>query len=85
MIIGADFPKIEFSLFGLDLVEPNAFIGDTLILAVALLFAYKTHKISGDQPFYKQLSFNSQKNLAKAGSVAILRQKPVCCLEYLPG
>jgi hypothetical protein len=44
MIIGADFPKIEFSLFGLDLVEPNAFIGDTLILAVALFFAYKTHK-----------------------------------------
>jgi hypothetical protein len=53
MIIGTDFPKIEFSLFGLDLVEPNAFIGDTLILAVALLFAYKTHKISVDQSFYK--------------------------------
>ena len=32
MLIGRDFDKIEFSSLGLDLLEPNAFIGDNIIL-----------------------------------------------------
>jgi hypothetical protein len=53
MLIGEDFPKIEFSWFGLDLVEPNALIGDTLILFVALFLARKTQKLSNGSSFFK--------------------------------
>lgn len=38
MLIGVDYPKIEFELFGLKLLEPNAFIGDFLIFLVSLFF-----------------------------------------------
>lgn len=44
MLIGADYPKVEFELFGLDLVEPNAFVGDTIILFVALFFYNKIQR-----------------------------------------
>lgn len=44
MLIGADYPKIEFELFGLQLVEPNAFIGDTIILLIALFFYSKLNR-----------------------------------------
>ena len=53
MHIGKDFDKIEISLFGFDLVEPNAFIGDSIILIVALLLASKTKKISNSSDFFK--------------------------------
>ena len=46
MLIGSDFDKIEFSFLGLDLLEPNAFIGDTLILITAITLGYKTKKIN---------------------------------------
>jgi hypothetical protein len=52
MLIGSDFPKISWKPFGLDLVEPNAMIGDALILLVALTFAYKASKISGNNTYY---------------------------------
>lgn len=51
MLIGSDFPKISWKPFGLDLVEPNAMIGDALILIVALIFAYNTSKIPGDHTY----------------------------------
>ena len=35
MKIGEDYEKIEFEAFGLDLLEPNAFIGDMLIAGLA--------------------------------------------------
>lgn len=41
MLIGEEFQKIEFQLFGLDLLEPNAFIGDVFIFILAFYFAYK--------------------------------------------
>lgn len=44
MIVGEDFDKMEFSLFGLDLLEPNALISDTLITVIGLIFAYKVAK-----------------------------------------
>jgi hypothetical protein len=52
MLIGEDFSKIEFSLFGLDLVEPNALIGDTLILLIALYLARKTKNVSNGSLFF---------------------------------
>lgn len=52
MLIGTDYPKIEFELFGFDLLEPNAMIGDTIILAVALYFAYRTSKLSVQDSFF---------------------------------
>ena len=53
MKIGEDFDKMEFSMFGLDLLEPNALISDSLITIVALFFAYKvSKKFPVDQPFY---------------------------------
>lgn len=45
MLIGEDFPKIEYHPFGLDLVEPNAMIGDLLIALVSWYFAYKVSKM----------------------------------------
>ena len=53
MLVGKDFDKIEISLFGFDLVEPNAFIGDSIILIVALLLASKIKKLSVYLEFFK--------------------------------
>lgn len=50
MLIGTDYPKIEFELFGLHLVEPNAFIGDAIIFLVALYFYFKIQKLETIQP-----------------------------------
>lgn len=40
MLIGQDFEKIEFPLFGYDFLEPNAMYGDAIITIFALFFAY---------------------------------------------
>lgn len=53
MLIGADFEKIEFNVFGLDLVEPNALIGDFLLAFISFIFAYKINKFRAEQPFFK--------------------------------
>jgi hypothetical protein len=52
MLIGKDYPKIEFDLFGLELLEPNAFIGDTIIFLIALYLAYKTSNLSIKNSFF---------------------------------
>ena len=52
MLIGKDFPKIEWHPFGLDFVEPNAMMGDTIILLVALFFAYKITPFTQNSPFH---------------------------------
>jgi len=51
MLIGEDFDKIQFELFGLHLGEPNAFIGDTLIFIVALIIAKKIKRLGLNTPF----------------------------------
>lgn len=51
MLIGSDYPKIEWEFLGLDLVEPNAFIGDTLIFIVALIYFAKVKRILPKTPF----------------------------------
>ena len=53
MLIGKDFDKIEISVFGFELVEPNAFIGDSFILIVALFLASKVKKIGATTEFFK--------------------------------
>lgn len=52
MLIGEDFEKIRFDAFGLHLMEPNAFIGDTLIFIVALIAAAKVKKMGGNTSFF---------------------------------
>ena len=46
MLIGEDFEKISCQLFGFDFVEPNAFIGDTIIFLVAIYFAFRVKKFN---------------------------------------
>lgn len=45
MLIGSDYPKIEFQLFGLDLLEPNGFVGNSLIFIFSLIFYFKTKRL----------------------------------------
>jgi hypothetical protein len=45
MKIGADYPKIEWEVMGYDLLEPNAFIGDTLIAFVAMVLFFKSRQL----------------------------------------
>ena len=52
MRIGQDFDKLQLDLFGLHLVEPNTFVGDTIIFFFAMYFAYQTNKFSGNSKFF---------------------------------
>ena len=51
-MIGADFEKIQFVLFGLNLMEPMAFITDLIMGAVSLVLGIKVSKIQSNQAFY---------------------------------
>jgi hypothetical protein len=42
MLIGQDFEPVKFKLFGIDLIEPNALIGDTFIGLLSFFLAFKT-------------------------------------------
>ena len=54
MRIGSDFDKMEFSWLGLDLLEPNALISDTLIAVFAFVFAALiVRNFPTNQPFYR--------------------------------
>ena len=57
MLIGEDFEKISCQLFGFDFVEPNAFIGDTIIFLVAIYFAFRVKKFNIGDPFFKNWYF----------------------------
>lgn len=50
-MIGADFEKIHFVLFGLDLVEPMAFITDTILGVTSVIFGLLLSKIKIEHPF----------------------------------
>lgn len=45
MLIGSDFDKIQFQLFGLDLMEPIGFLGDLVISVFAFYFTFKALKL----------------------------------------
>lgn len=51
-MIGADFEKIQFVLFGLDLLEPMAFITDMIMGSVSIFLGYRIHKIQTNEAFY---------------------------------
>jgi len=51
-MIGADFEKIHFVLFGLDLVEPMALILDTLLGGLSIYFGVKIGLIKSNLPYY---------------------------------
>ena len=51
-MIGQDFPKIEWHFLGLDLLEPNAIIGDVILFGLSLWIASTLQTRSGNHPFY---------------------------------
>ena len=53
MLIGEDFDKIEFTFLGLDLVEPNAMIGDGIVFILSLYLSFRVKKLDFKEPFYK--------------------------------
>ena len=53
MLIGEDFDKIELNLWGFDLLEPNAFIGNEVLFILAMYLAFRIKRISNNMPFYK--------------------------------
>ena len=52
MLIGEDFDKIEFEFLGLNMQEPNTFIGDMLLFLFAAFFAYKLRKLRKTGAFF---------------------------------
>lgn len=52
MKIGEDFDKIQFDFMGLDLLEPNAFVGDTLIFLTTLFLAQRVRSYGLKNSFY---------------------------------
>jgi len=51
-MIGADFEKIQFVLFGLNLVEPMAIILDTILGVFSIYLGIKVGQIKSKHPFY---------------------------------
>ncbi len=49
-MIGQDFEKIHFNLFGLDLVEPMAFVTDTIMGVFSVVLAVLLMRIKIDHP-----------------------------------
>lgn len=52
-MIGADFEKIQFVLFGLDLVEPMAFVTDVIMGSISIYFGVKVSRMNTAHPFYQ--------------------------------
>lgn len=51
-MIGQDFPKIEWHFLGLDLLEPNAMIGDIVLFTTSLFIAKQIGQYFGSHSFY---------------------------------
>ncbi len=56
MRIGTDFDKIEWEIFGLEFLEPNALLGDIILGGLALFFAYKMRRMHTTHGFFKKMS-----------------------------
>jgi hypothetical protein len=52
-MIFADFEKIQFTLFGLDLVEPMALITDSILGALSVYFAIRIKRLKTKHPFFE--------------------------------
>ena len=61
MLVGQDFEPVKFKLFGIDLIEPNALIGDTFIALVSFFLAFKTIQLikqsNGHKAFFSYWKF----------------------------
>lgn len=53
MLLGQDFPKIEFDFMGLTLLEPNALITDIIMGAFSLYFAISLQRNKKEHGFLK--------------------------------
>jgi len=53
MLIGENFDKISFEMFGLQLLEPNTFISDILIVLVSIFAAYKVSRFQTKSIYFK--------------------------------
>ncbi|MBD3639126.1 MAG: hypothetical protein HUJ25_17355 [Crocinitomicaceae bacterium] len=52
-MIGTDFEKIHFVLFGWDLVEPMALITDVIMGSISIYFGLKIRSYKNAHPFYQ--------------------------------
>ncbi len=52
-MVGADYPKIEFQMFNLELLEPMAIITDTILGFWSIFLGYKVIKLKKQLTFYK--------------------------------
>ncbi|MFK8046078.1 MAG: hypothetical protein AB8B72_11330 [Crocinitomicaceae bacterium] len=52
-MIGFDFPKIQFELFGLELLEPMAIITDTIMGGLSMFFGIRIRALKKQLPFYR--------------------------------
>jgi hypothetical protein len=50
--VGSDFEKIDFTFCGLDLLEPNSLIGNTILFISALIISIKVQNLSLATPFF---------------------------------
>jgi hypothetical protein len=53
MLIGADFPKITWTINGITFLEPNALIGDLILTFVSFYIALQLRHKKSQHPFYK--------------------------------
>lgn len=51
-MIGQDFPKIEWHFLGLELLEPNAMLGDIVLFTISFGIAYRIRTQFTQHPFY---------------------------------
>lgn len=57
MLIGKDFEKIEVNIAGLHGVEPNAFLGDTVLFIVSLVLALYTFRLKERSDFNRNWTY----------------------------
>lgn len=55
-MIGHDFEKIHFDIWGFHFLEPNAMIGDALLFICALIISNKISKLESQHAFHKNWS-----------------------------
>lgn len=52
-MIGQDFEKIHFDIWGFHFLEPNALIGDLILFSIAFYFSLKIKNLNNQHPFFK--------------------------------
>ncbi len=53
MRIGTDFEKIDFTLFGLDLLEPNSLVGNLILFLFGIGLSIKVYRLNRSELFFK--------------------------------